>query len=101
MGAGNGFRHVKPNPQGFLFVTRNNRPRSSNKVVQYGLWPVLDALKIPRCGLHAFRHTVASLIVDAGYGPEVAQRQLRHTNSRTTLGYVHLRGGITEQAMAD
>ena len=29
----------KPNPQGFLFVTRNNRPPSSNKVVQYGLWP--------------------------------------------------------------
>jgi integrase len=42
--------------QEFLFVTRNNRPPSSSKVVQYGLWPVLDALKIPRCGLHAFRH---------------------------------------------
>jgi integrase len=41
----------KPNPQGLLFVTRNNRPPSSNKVVQYGLWPVLDALKIPHCGL--------------------------------------------------
>lgn len=91
----------RENPEGYLFVTRNSRPPSSNKVVEYQLWPVLDALKIPRCGLHAFRHTVASLIVDAGYGPEVAQRQLRHTNSRTTLGYVHLRGGITEQAMAD
>jgi Tfp pilus assembly protein PilF len=33
--------------------------------------------------------------------PEVAQQQLRHSNARTTLGYVHLRGGITEQAMAD
>jgi len=91
----------KPNAQGFLFVTRNGRPPSSNKVVEYQLWPILDALNIPRCGLHAFRHSVASFIVDAGYAPEVAQQQLRHSNARTTLGYIHLRGGITEQAMTD
>jgi integrase len=91
----------KENPDGYLFVTRNGRPPSSNKIVEYHLWPVLDALNIPRCGLHAFRHTVASLIVDAGYAPEVAQQQLRHSNSRTTLGYIHLRRGITEQAMTD
>jgi len=47
----------KPNPQGFLFVTRNGRPPSSNKVVEYHLWTILDALGIPRCGLHAFRHS--------------------------------------------
>lgn len=90
----------KPNPDGFLFVTRNGRPPSSNKVVEYQLWPILDALSIPRCGLHAFRHTVASLIVDAGFSPEVAQRQLRHSNAKTTLGYIHLRGDLTERAMA-
>ena len=28
----------KPNPQGFLFVTRNGRPPSSNKVVEYHSW---------------------------------------------------------------
>ena len=70
-------------------------------VVEYQLWPILDALGIPRCGLHAFRQTVASFIVDAGYSIEVAQQQLRHSNSRTTLGYTHFRGGVTEQAMAD
>lgn len=91
----------KPNAQGFLFVTRNGRPPSSNKVVEYQLWPILNALNIPRCGLHAFRHSVASFIVDAGYAPEVAEQQLRHSNARTTLGYIHLRGGITQQAMTD
>ena len=91
----------KPNPEGFLFVTRNGQPPSSNKVVEYQLWPILEALDIPRCGLHAFRHSVASFIVDAGYAPEVAQQQLRHSDARTTLNYIHLRGGITEQAMAD
>ena len=89
----------KPNAQGFLFVTRNGRPPSSNKVVEYQLWPILDALGLAHCGIHAFRHSVASLIVDAGYAPEVAQQQLRHSNVRTTLDYIHLRGGITEQAM--
>ena len=91
----------KPNPEGYLFVTRNGRPPSSNKVVEYQLWPILDALGIPRCGLHAFRHSVASFIVDAGYSVEVAQQQLRHSNVRTTLGYTHFRGGVTEQAMVD
>ena len=91
----------KSNVQGFLFATRNGRPPSSNKVVEYKLWSILDALNIDRCGLHAFRHSVASFIVDAGYAPEVAQQQLRRSNARTTLGYVQLRGGITEQAMAD
>ena len=89
------------NPEGWLFATRNNRPPSSNNVVEYRLWPILDALDIPRCGLHAFRHSVASFIVDAGYSPEVAKQQLRHTDARTTLNYIHLRGGITERAMAD
>src|SRR6266481_204988 len=65
----------KLNSEGFLFVTRNGRPPSSNKVVEYQLWPILDALGIPRCGLHAFRHSVASFIVDAGYSIEVAQQQ--------------------------
>jgi hypothetical protein len=69
--------------------------------VEYQLWPILDALNIPRCGLHAFRHSVASFIVDAGYAPEVAQQQLRHTDARTTFNYIHLRGGLTEQAMTD
>lgn len=91
----------KPNAEGFLFVTRNGRPPSSNKVVEYQLWPILDALGISRCGLHAFRDSVASFIVDAGYPIEVAQQQLRHSNARTTLGYTHFRGGITEKAMED
>jgi len=75
----------EPNPQGFLFVTRNGRPPSSNKVVEYHLWAILDALGIPRCGLHAFRHTHTALLLDSGATPKVVQRQLRHADARTTL----------------
>lgn len=89
----------KPNPSGFLFVTRNGRPPSSNKVVECRLWPILNQLKIPRCGLHAFRHTVASLLVDTGAAVTVAQAQLRHSDAKTTLGYTHLLGDSHRRAM--
>ena len=90
----------KPNPYGFLFVTRNNRPPSSNKVVEYRLWPILDKLGIPRCGLHAFRHTHTSLLLEGGATPAVAQRQLRHSDARTTIGtYAHVVGDAHRAAV--
>jgi integrase len=90
----------KSNPDGFLFVTRNRRPPSSNKVVEYGLWPVLDLLAIPRCGLHAFRHTHTSLLLDTGATPKVVQEQLRHADPRITLGvYAHVLGAAHREAV--
>jgi len=90
----------KSNPDGFLFVTRNRRPPSSNKVVEYGLWPVLDLLAIPRCGLHAFRHTHTSLLLDTGATPKVVQQQLRHADPRVTLGvYAHVLGDAHREAV--
>lgn len=90
----------KENPEGFLFVTRNKRPPSSNKVVEYGLWPVLDLLGIPRCGLHAFRHTHTSLLLDTGATPKVVQEQLRHADPRVSLGvYAHVLGQAQREAV--
>lgn len=90
----------KPNPEGFLFVTRNGRPPSSNKVVEYHLWTILDALGIPRCGLHAFRHSHTALLLDSGATPKVVQRQLRHSDARTTLEiYGHVVGDAHREAV--
>ncbi len=84
----------------FLFVTRNNRPPSSNKVVEYHLWMILDALGIPRCGLHAFRHSHTALLFDSGATPKVVQRQLRHSDARTTLQiYGHVVGNAQREAV--
>lgn len=69
--------------------------RRSYNASQSAYWNVTlrDKLKIARCGMHAFRHTHASLIVAAGASPAVAQRQLRHSDVSTTLGhYTHLIG---------
>jgi integrase len=90
----------KPNLHGFLFVTRNGRPPSSNKVVEYHLWTILDALGIPRCGLHAFRHSHTALLLDSGATPKVVQRQLRHADARTTLEiYGHVVGDAQREAV--
>ena len=77
----------KSNPMQLRFSNQIGRPMSANKVVQRRLWPILDALKIPRCGLHAFRHTHSSSLVEGGAPVSVAQAQLRHADPRITLGF--------------
>jgi integrase len=90
----------KANPEGFLFVNRNGRPYAQNKVVEYGLWPVLDKLKIPRGGMHAFRHAHASLLLDIGANPTVTKEQMRHSDARVTLGvYGHVIGDSQRDAV--
>ncbi len=83
----------QPNVAGLLFSTRNGTPMCANNVVQRCLWPVLDRLRIPRCGLKAFRHMHASLLVNNGAPVTVAQAQLGHADPRVTLGiYSHVIG---------
>jgi integrase len=90
----------QPKPEGFLFLNRNGRPYAQNKVVEYGLWPVLEKLNIPRAGMHAFRHCHASLLIDVGANPKVAQEQMRHSDARITLGiYGHVIGNAQREAV--
>lgn len=92
-------RTWKPNAANLLFATRNGTPFCENNTVQRKLWPILDALGIPRCGMHAFRHTHASLLISSGASPVVAQRQLRHSDVATTLGiYAHVLGNEQREA---
>ena len=90
----------RENPMKLLFINRRGRPYNATKVVQKALWPVLDKLKIERCGLHAFRHTHSSLLLETGASPTVAQAQLRHSDPRITLGiYGHVIGDSQRNAV--
>jgi integrase len=85
----NYLQHWKPNPKGILFPTR---PRSRDNVVRVGLKPVLRRLGIPSMdvGLHAFRHGLATELVEGNAPLSVLQRQLRHSDVATTLRiYTH------------
>jgi integrase len=82
----------RPNEKRLLFSNRRGNPYSENKVVQKRLWPILDALSIPRCGMHAFRHAHGTLMQsnEVGASVKATQNQLRHADAGTTMNmYVH------------
>jgi integrase len=97
--------HLVNHTHELVFVNRRGRPYSRNKVVQTILHPVLDKIKIARkgrrVGLHAFRHTLASMLLQTA-GASVAQRQLRHKDASTTLAiYGHVLGDDHKNAMEE
>lgn len=75
-GLKNHARVRRPNRASLLFATRTGTPYSANTIVQRKLWPILDALKIPRCGFHGFRHSASTLLIDLGASPKTVQSQL-------------------------
>lgn len=80
--------HWKPNASQILFPNQaGNRSRSRKSVVLSGLKPVLKKLGIPGhdVGLHAFRHGLATELVEAAAPLTVLQHQLRHSDIKTTL----------------
>ncbi len=80
------------NSRGHLFIAEN--------VVRQALAPILDKLRIPQCGFHAFRHLHTSLLLSSGAAPQVAQKQLRHSDARITLGiYGHIVGDSHREAV--
>jgi len=75
----------------WLFLNSRGKFFIAENVVRQALVPILDKLKIPRCGFHAFRHFHSSVLLSSGAAPQVAQAQLRHSDARITLGiYVHI-----------
>jgi integrase len=83
-----------------LFVNRRGRPFSANKLREKQLHPLLVKLGIPRGGFHSMRHGAASALLADGATPAVVQRQLRHSDARTTLGlYGHVVGDQQRNAV--
>lgn len=78
--------HYQKNEAGLLFANRRGRPYSANNLQERKLRPLLDKLKLPAGGFHAFRHAVATELIDRGAPVTVVQAQLRHSDPRTTLG---------------
>jgi len=83
-----------------LFTTRCGTPLDAGKITQRRLQPLLKKLGIQRAGLHAFRHTCASLLVSQGISPRIAQQQLGHSDPRITLAvYSHVIGDSHREAV--
>jgi integrase len=70
---------------GLLFTNRRKRPFSANKLREKKLRPLLMALGIPLAGFHAFRHAVATTLIDRGASITTVGAQLRHSDPRITF----------------
>jgi integrase len=83
-----------------LFVNRNGRPFSANKLREKQLHSLLAKLGIPRDGFHSMRHGATSSLLADGVTPAVVQKQLRHSDPRITLGiYAHVVGSQQRDAV--
>jgi integrase len=91
-------KHFWSNALGLLFINRRGLPYSANKLREKKLRPLLTKLGIPLAGFHAFRHAVATELIDSGAPITVVQAQLRHSDARITLG---LYGHVIPQSQRD
>jgi integrase len=86
-----GSEHFRQNALSLLFANRRGRPFSANKLREKKLRPLLTSLGIPLAGFHAFRHGVATTLIDRGASITTVGAQLRHSDPRITLGlYAHV-----------
>jgi integrase len=84
-------KEYRRNSQGLLFANRRGRPFSANKLREKKLRPLLLSLGIPLAGFHAFRHGVATTLIDQGASITTVGAQLRHSDPRITLElYAHV-----------
>ncbi len=84
-------KHYRQNGLSLLFANRRGRPFSANKLREKKLRPLLTSLGIPLAGFHAFRHGVATTLIDRGASIATVGAQLRHSDPRITLElYAHV-----------
>lgn len=80
------------NNRGGLFIAEN--------VVRQELVPILDRLKVKRCGFHAFRHAHSTILMETGATVKETQDQLRHVDPRMTIGvYSHVQAESRRSAV--
>lgn len=85
-------------PEGYVFSRPDGRPLDPDHVRRYVITPALEAAGIPQqkhgSGLHMFRHTAASVLVEATGNVKSAQDQLGHRSIQTTSDiYTHSNDG--------
>jgi integrase len=76
---------------GLLFKTRNGTPWDAGLLVKRKLRPLLRSLEIPGAGLHAFRHSNASMMDALSVPMKVRQQRLGHSDISLTMNvYTHV-----------
>lgn len=58
-----------------------------------------DRAGVPKCDLHATRHTAATLLLELGVSPEVIAQILGHSTIVSTRGYMHVNTQLAAGAL--
>jgi integrase len=85
--------------EGWVFATAVGGPVAPGTVLR--AWHrILARADLPAMPFHATRHTAASLMVDAGINPRVAQERLGHATVAMTLDRYSHPGDAVRRAAA-
>jgi integrase len=83
-----------------VFPNRTGRPLTPNNLRNRVLGPAAQRAGVPGIGLHALRHTCASLLIEKGASPLRLQRWMGHHSAAYTLEvYGHLIDGELGSAL--
>ena len=85
---------------GYVFQTSHETSLAGNNIVDRHLWPILDELEIPRCGLHAFRHGRVSFLVENNVPASIIKQWIGHGSQKMIDLYTHSRPAFHQQALA-
>ncbi len=88
--------HLGNRTMGRVFQTRNGTPFCKRKV-RRRLDELLSALKLPKAGLHAFRHGRVSVLQSMGVPGDLVKEWVGHSNLRTTSRYTHFQDDFRRQ----
>jgi len=80
-------RFVSRSPTELVFRSRNDTPLLETNVLHDGLYPALVALKLPKAGMHAFRHGCNRRWELSGLNPAVLRQQMGHSSAAMTARY--------------
>lgn len=83
----------------FVFINRKTKKPYTYTGFRSVYYHFLErnGLKEFHLNLHSYRHTFATMMVEAGMNPKVVQSQLGHTSVNTTLGvYTHVTPALSE-----
>jgi integrase len=94
----------RDNPNSLLFVTQTGQPIDFRWMLRGNLHPILKKLELPfhRVGIHAFRHTNASIMDRQRIPLRVRTDRLGHSDPSTTIKiYTHQLDREADLAIAD
>lgn len=90
----------QPTEEGLVFLTERGYAVSGSWLTKH-FQQLLEAAGLPRLRFHDMRHGAATLLVEAGAHPKVAQALLRHSSSRITMDVYSHTTAQQERAASD